>query len=219
MKKKLAILLSALLVLMCFALTACGGGGSEESAEPAEEPAQEEAAAEDETDPVQGSLYGYDGDDPVVAAVYQYLAEELSKNYDPPEGAVSIPVVNIIKTDTDSEDGDADVYGDFWINNYTIEGDTLKCISGGNHSGKMELIQVGSGYSVKEFEQVQDGSNFEPSAKDIFEESYDEFIKSNGDQDAREKQRAETIANYVKANGLSVTKYQDEGWDPVDIPL
>ena len=44
-------------------------------------------------------------------------------------------------------------------------------------------------------------------------------MKVNGDQEARESLRAQIIADYVKANGLSVTKYQDEGWDPVDIPL
>ena len=136
-----------------------------------------------------------------------------------PEGAVSIPIVQVVDEDVDSDDGEAEVKGDFWVFNYVIEGDTLKMVSGGNHPGKMELIQAGSGYSVQEFEQVGDGSNFEPTARDIFEEHYDAFMKVNGDQDSRETLRAQIIADYVKANGLSVTKYQDEGWDPVDIPL
>ena len=225
MKKKLAILLSVIMVLSFTALTACGGGST-----PAEEPAATEpettadattdAAAEaDQTDPVNGAAYGYTGTDPVEAAVYQYLVETVASNYEPPEGAVSIPVVQIIDKDVDNDDGEAEVKGDFWIYNYVIEGDTLKMVSGGAHPGKMELIQVGSGYSVKEFEPVADGGAFESSAKDIFEEQYDQFMKINSDADAREALRAKTIADYVKANGLSVTKYQDEGWDPVELQL
>lgn len=184
----------------------------------ADEAASSEGEA-DLTDPVNGAIYGYSGDDPVQAAVYQYLVEQVAPNYDMPEGAVSIPIVQLVNEELDTDDGDAEVKGDFWILNYVIEGDTLKMVSGGNHPGKMELIEVGSGYTVKEFEQVQDGGNFESSAKEIFEEQYDMFMNVNGDQESRESLRAQIMADYVKANGLSVTKYQDEGWDPVDIPL
>ena len=222
MKKKLAILLSLLMVLSFTALTACGGGSTSSEEPAATEP---EAAADateettDQTDPVDGASYGYTGTDPVEAAVYQYMAETVASQYDPPEGAVSIPIVQIIEKDVDSDDGEAEVKGDFWIFNYVIEGDTLKMVSGGNHPGKMELIQVGSGYSVKEMETVADGGSFESSAKDIFEEQYDQFIKVISDADTREALRAQTIADYVKANGLEVTKYQDEGWDPVELKL
>lgn len=216
MKKKLALLLSLLMALTCFVFAACGGG-SAPAEEPAEEPAAEEAV--DETDPVNGAAFGYVGDDPVQAAVYQYLVEEIAPQYDPPEGAISIPVVQLINEDVDNDDGEAEVEGDFWIYNYVIEGDTLKMVSGGNHPGEMDLIQVGSGYAVTEFEQVGDGGNFEPTAREIFEERYDMFMDFNSDKEAQESLRAQIIADYVKANGLSVTKYQDEGWDPVDIPL
>ena len=222
MKKKLAILLSIMMVLSFTALTACGNKTAD-TAEPEETTEAADTAAdtaEDQTDPVNGAEYGYSGDDPVQAAVYQYLVEEIAPQYELPEGAVSIPIVQLVDEDVDSDDDkDAEVKGDFWVFNYVIEGDTLKMVSGGNHPGKMELIQVGGGYSVQEFEQVGDGANFEPTAKDIFEEHYDSFMKVNGDQEARESLRAQIIADYVKANGLSVTKYQDEGWDPVDIPL
>ena len=217
MKKKLAILLSAMLVLM-FTFAACGNNAAEEVAEDAAE-ATEEAATEELTDPVKGELYGYSGDDPVQAAVYQYLVEEIGPQYEFPEGAISIPIVQLVDEDVDSDDGEAEVKGDFWILNYVIEGDTLKCVSGGNHPGKMELIQVGEGYSVQEFEQVGDGSNFEPSAKDIFEEKYDTFMEVNSDQEARESFRQQIMIDYIKANGLAVTKYQDEGWDPVELAM
>lgn len=218
MKKKLVILLSFMMVFV-FAFAACGGGTNEEPA--AEEPAAEESAVEEEqTDPVNGAIYGYAGDDPVQAAVYQYLVEEIGPQYEFPEGAISIPIVQLVDEDVDADDDkDAEVKGDFWILNYVIEGDTLKCVSGGNHPGKMELINVGSGYQVKEFEQVQDGGNFQSSAKDIFEEQYDMFMKVNGDQEARESLRQQIMIDYIKANGLNVTKYQDEGWDPVELAM
>jgi hypothetical protein len=229
MKKKLAILLSVLMVLSITALTACGGKTADttdnadttEAADTTADTTEDAAAdtADDQTDPVKGAAYGYSGDDPVQAAVYQYLVEKIAPQYELPEGAVSIPIVQLVDEDIDSEDGEAEVKGVFWVFNYVIEGDTLKMVSGGNHPGKMELIQVGSGYSVQEFEQVADGSNFEPSARDIFEEHYDSFMKVNGDQESREALRTQIIVDYVKANGLSVTKYQDEGWDPVELPL
>jgi hypothetical protein len=167
----------------------------------------------------EGAKYGYAGNDPVELAVYKYMVETVAPAYELPEGAVSIPVVTVIDVEKDDDDGDVEVLGDFWIWNYVVEGDTLKCVSGGAHPGKMDLNKSGDGYVVEEFEVVKDGGEYESSAKDIFEEKYDEFSKVNSDNDAREKLRAEGIANYVKANGLSVTKYQDEGWDPVDLNL
>ena len=173
----------------------------------------------DDGAPDIGTKYGYMGQDPAECAVWKYLAEDVAANYDKPEGAVTVPVVQIVKTDTDGEDGETTFYGVFWVNNYVIEGDTLKCVSGGSHPGKIEVVRNGDEYTVKEFEAVKDGGEFEPSARDIFEESYDDFMKVNSDDDAREKLRAQGLADYVKTNGLSVTKYQDEGWDPVELPL
>ena len=68
-------------------------------------------------------------------------------------------------------------------------------------------------------EIVEDGGEFESSAKEIFGDNYDKFMQINSDSDTREKIRAEIAAEYVKQNGLSVTKYQDADWDPVDLPL
>ena len=217
MKKKSMLLLSlvmAFCLTLTFGLGACGNNASQQ--QPAEEPAAEEEAAVETFD---GPSVGYTGDQWSEYAIYQYLTEQVAPNYEMPEGAFTVPVVRIIDSETDSDDGDMDVLGDFWVFNYVVEGDTLKCVSGGDHCGKMELIQVGEGYSVKEFEQVGDGANFEPTARDIFEEHYDKFMEVQSDQDGREKARAEGLAAYVKAKGLNVTKYQDEGWDPVDIPL
>ena len=175
--------------------------------------------ADDQAAAANGAAFVYTGNDPVQAAVYQYLIEKIAPNYDFPEGAVCIPVVQLVDEDVDNDDGEAEAKGDFWVYNYVVEGDTLKCVSGGNHAGKMDLVKSGDGYTVTEFEQVADGGSFEPTARDIFEEHYDAFMKINSDDKTRESLRQQNLVEYVKANGLSVTKYQDEGWDPVDLAL
>ena len=62
---------------------------------------------------------------------------------------------------------------------------------------------------------VGDGSEFEPTAKKIFGDKYDEFMKVNSDDETMDNLRSETVANYVMATGIDVTQYQDYGWDPV----
>ena len=167
-------------------------------------------------DTVDGDAYGYAGDDPVELACYKYMVETVGKDYDAAD--VSIPVVNIIHEDFTPED-EVLVYGDFWINNYKVEGDTLKCVSGGNHPGVMHVAKDGDTCKVTSFDQVADGGEFDSSAKEIFGDNYDAFMKIYSDSDAIEKERAKVLADYVKANGLDVTKYQDEGWDPVELAL
>ena len=216
MKKKLMILLGVITVIACIGLTACGGNDTE-----AEEPAAEpEAEAEEfvEVESIDGSIYGYAGEDAVEATVYEYVATEFAGNFDVEDGMVSIPTVTIIDK-IENEDGSVDVLGDFWIDNYTVEGDTLVNQSGGDFPGKMHVVKDGDAYKVESFEAVGDGDQFEPTAKAIFGDKYDAFMKVNGDSEAREALRAETVATFVKANGLEVTKYQEYGWDPVELEL
>ncbi len=214
MKKKLMILLGMITVIACIGLAACGSSNSEAEA-PAEETAAEDAV---EVESIDASIYGYAGEDPVEATVYEYAATAFAEEFDIEEGMVSIPTVMIIDK-IENEDGSIDVIGDFWIDNYTIEGDTLVDQSGGNFPGKMHIVMDGDAYKVESFEGVGDGSEFEPTAKAIFGDSYDKFMEVNSDDQARAELRTETIATFVKANNLEVTKYQDYGWDPVELPL
>lgn len=214
MKKKFMILLGIITVMACIGLTACGGGESEEPAtEPAQEPETE--AAEPAAD---YSAYGYTGEDPVEGAVYEYMATEITQQYEVGEGIISIPTVAIVDR-IENEDGSVDVAGLFQLDNYTVEEDTLMSQSGGEHPGKMHLVRDGDVYKVDEFERVGDGSDFEPTARKIFGDKYEDFMKIESDDKAKQALRTETVANYVKANGLAVTKYQDYGWDPVELPL
>ncbi len=160
-------------------------------------------------------VYEYTGDDPVMAEVHRYIVEELGTHYD--KADVSIPCVTEVYTDRENKD-DIVVYGDFWIYNYDLLDNTLMMMSGGSYPGAIHLKEDGDGYTVTSFDQVEDGSGYTPSAKRIFGEHYDAFEKATSDDKKKEELRAQTIADYVAANGLSITQYQDYGWDPVKLP-
>ena len=83
----------------------------------------------------------------------------------------------------------------------------------------MHLSKNGDEYEVTSFDVVADGGEFESSAKELFGDSYEDFMKVYGDSDARQELRKITVSDYVNMNGLEVTKLQDEGWDPVDLYL
>ena len=159
-----------------------------------------------------GAAYGYGGDDPVEAACYKYMVETVGKSFDAAE--YSIPTVNIINEDFTPED-EVLVYGNFWVENYNADGDTLKCVSGGNFPGCMHVSKADN--TVTAFDQVADGGEFEESAKAIFGDNYDDFMKVYSDSDARAENRKITVSDFVNLNGLDFKYYQDEGWDPVEL--
>jgi dihydroneopterin aldolase len=85
----------------------------------------------------------------------------------------------------DSDPNNVVVYGDFWINNYNIDGDTLSCVSGGDYPGVMHVSKDGDTYTVSSFDMVADGSGFEASAKELFGDNYDAFMKVYSDDVTR----------------------------------
>ena len=160
--------------------------------------------------------YGYMGDDPVEGAVYEYLATVIPEQYGIDKDTISIPAVCIVDK-VENEDGTVDVAGSFQVYNYKVDGDTLKTQSGGSHPGKLHLVKDGEFYKAESFEPVEDGGGFEASAKKIFGDKYDDFIKADSDDEKKEALRKEAIQNYVQATGIEVTQYQDEGQDPVKL--
>ncbi|MBQ3389882.1 MAG: hypothetical protein IJG57_02260 [Firmicutes bacterium] len=207
MKKKLSVwLLLMAAFAMVISFSACGSSDEEAAAEDVTEEVAEET--------VDGSAYGYAGTDPLEFAIYQYMAEEVSKNYDQAE--VSIPTVSIFHIDY-TNDEDVLAMGDFWLENYYVEGDTLKCVSGGNYPGVFHLKKDGENYTVDHFDVVADGAGFDASARELFGEYYEDFMKIYSDSDARNELRKITVSDYVNLNGLDINYYQDEGWDPVEL--
>lgn len=113
---------------------------------------------------------------------------------------------------------DIKIWGDFWVMNYDADGDTLKAVSGGSYPGCFHVAKSDEVYDVTAFDVVADGSDYDSSAKEIFGEYYEDFVKLSSDDTGRNKERAKQISEYVKENGLSFTQYQDYGWDPVVLP-
>lgn len=232
MRKSIAILLSVLLVLSCFALSACG----KDEAAPASETAAASTApaSASPTDTASAAPtatataavpaasteinnYGYDGQEEWQAAIYRYLVEEIGqKQFETGEGIYTVPVVQIIDL-TEAENGGSNVWGCFEVYNYKIEGETLSCVSGGSFPGKMHVAKTANGSVVDDFAVVEDGANYDSSAKEIFGDRYESFVQESSDENARNAARKQILANYVKANGLKVTQYQDYGWDPVKL--
>ena len=167
---------------------------------------------EDVVDHIDGAAYGYAGDDPVELACYKYMAEEIAPQYS--EAEISIPTVEIVHVDYTPEE-EVVVYGDFWVENYNVNGDVLECVSGGNHPGVMHVSK--SDYTVTAFDQVADGDDFDSSAKELFGEHYDDFMAVYSDSDKRSEDRKITVSDYVNMNGLDINYYQDSGWDPVEL--
>lgn len=149
-------------------------------------------------------------------AIERYLIKECGSKY--LEGQYCIPFQTVVAVD-ERNDEDILVWGDFWVFNYNLAGDTLETVSGGSHPGLMHIKQTDTGFEVTAFDQVEDGSRYMPSAKKIFGEKYNNFQTINSDSDRREKHRAEIIAYYVKKHNIPATKYKDYGWPEKELPF
>ena len=148
-------------------------------------------------------------------AIDRYLVNVLGKQY--AEGEHCVPIHSIVAVD--ERDGeDILVWGDFWVFNYNQAGDTLKCVSGGSHPGLMHIRQTEKGFEVTGFDQVEDGTDNLPSAKRIFGDKYDAFHAINSDAEARERLRADGLADYARKHNLEATMYQDYGWPARKLP-
>ena len=159
-------------------------------------------------------FYGYYGDDSVERAVYKYIAEELPKEFKPPLYAptkIHIPFVKYISID--HKDDEDLVYIDSWLENHNIVGDILECTNTGGYSGVMHV----KNNKVVKFDQLINLNYSGAKAKKILGDHYDEFMKVQDEEGTLENFRRETIRKYVESNGLKVTKFQDEGWDPEEI--
>ena len=142
-------------------------------------------------------------------AISDYLVKEIGSQY--VQGELCIPVLMMVAEEEER------VWGDFWVMWYNATGDTLKCISGGNHSGLM-TVQLQEGKPiVTAFEQTVDGAGNVASAKRIFGKRYDIYQNMHSSQDVREAVRREQLQEYVKRNNLPYKYYQDYGWPAVEL--
>ena len=149
------------------------------------------------------------------AAVEDYLVNVIGKNY--AEATYCIPCPFIISTDNANKN-DVLVWGDFWVFNYDLSGDTLKTVSGGSHPGLLHLKRTDKGFEVTGFDAVVDGAGNMESAKKIFGDKFDAFWELNSNAEKREDIRLHFVADYVKKHNLPVKMLQDYGWPAVALP-
>lgn len=146
--------------------------------------------------------------------ISDYLVREIGSQYT--QADICVPVLMIV-AEEDCETEIEWVWGDFWVFNYRIAGDTLKTVSGGNHAGKMLICAGEPVWSVCGFEQTEDGAGNEASAKRIFGSHYDIYHNMHSNADVREAVRREQLAEYIRRYNIPVRYYQDYGWPAVEL--
>jgi hypothetical protein len=145
----------------------------------------------------------------VREAISDYLVREIGEQYQ--KGELCIPVLMMIHEE------DELFMGDFWVLWYNVAGDTLKCVSGGNHAGSMTLSQKDGKYTVTAFEQTVDGAGNVASAKRIFGSYYDIYENVHSNERVREAVRQEQLRYYLKQHNLNIHYYQDYGWPAIKL--
>lgn len=133
--------------------------------------------------------------------ISDYLIREIGCQY--LQGEICIPTLMMVAEE------DSVIYGDFWIMWYNLAGDTLKMVSGGNHSGKMTIAESNGTFVVTAFEQTLDGAANEPSAKRIFGTHYDIYHSMHSNESVREAVWQEQLSEYIRRHNLSARYYQD----------
>ena len=148
-------------------------------------------------------------------AVSDYLVREIGPRY--LQGELCIPTLIIIAGDDTVESDQAQLWCDCFVFWYNVEGDTLKTVSGGNHSGCMTLREEQGQIAVTAFEQTVDGEGNDASARRIFGPHYDIFRNVHSNRDVQEAVRREQLQEYVRRNRMGIRFYQDYGWDAVEL--
>ncbi len=144
-----------------------------------------------------------------LTAIEQYMVDTLGSQYS--QGDVCIPFCRVVEADV-TDKNDIKVWGDFWVDNYKLAGDTLKSVSGGSHPGMFHVKMNDDGkFEVTGFDAVADGSDFQPSAKRIFGDKFESFQRVNSDDEGRQHVRLAAVANYVKSHDLKASLLQDYG--------
>ena len=142
-------------------------------------------------------------------AISDYLLREIAPYY--LQGEICVPSLMMVREE------DSCVWGEFWVFWYNISGDTLKTVSGGSHPGKMILTYANNQPQVVDFERVEDGSRFMPTAKRIFGDYLDIFMNMHSNESVREAIRREQLSEFVQQHNLNVHYYQDYGWEAKEL--
>lgn len=235
--KKIVILLAGM--ALATGLTACTGNvtinnqGTDDSQPVAEDAVQPEDAQPEDTQPVEEAepaddsaddtpyddpkslpLYQYRGDDEYLTAINNYMAGDLGEMGRSNDADVYIPYSTIAYVDDRNPD-DILVYGSFNRCGYDLCNSTLVAASGSWDAGIFHLKKVGDGdYEVT----GADLPMTEQESIKLFAPLpglYDKLMATMDENG--EELRQQEIADYINANGLYITQWQDFGKAPVPV--
>ena len=243
MKRFVKILITAQAAMLLIAGCGAGNGtaavtednnGAEISAEETEEKeevqsesAEEIQDANDDTKEVTssqtsasyddpGSLpgYSYQGTEDYYAEINDYLVSHAKEEFGPELPDVFIPYSIIVQTD-EKDPEDIIAYGIYSVDGYDLLNTTLENTTGSMSYGAFHLKKNDDGtFEVKK----ADLALVDEDAIDLFapvEGLYDKVIAVPDEE--IENAREESIAEYVNANGLNITQWQDYSHDPVAV--
>lgn len=154
-------------------------------------------------------LANYHKEQLILDTIANYLINNIAIHY--VTGDICIPTIMMVKME-ETNNEQIDVFGDFWVFWYNIKEDTLKTISGGNHSGRITLKRQNEQLIVTNFEQTVDGAGNVESAKRIFGDHFEIFSNIHSNSDVCEAARKVQIRQYVQRSNLPSQYYHDYGW-------
>jgi len=212
---------AALMMGACGKKTDSAASSAETGIAAAESTAAESAAGETAADAEDSGQILKPGDLPAFrftgeAAWMDALLDDLIKENGGAFESGDVMIPNFVIFRVKDEDPDyVRVWGNFWLMNYELEGQSLQTKNGGSFPGKFTLRRKDGIYQVSERDMVGDGSDYQKDAERVFGEDDELFSAWSTQDQVTEENRKKTIQRYAEEWGLPLTSYQDPGWDPV----
>ncbi len=154
--------------------------------------------------------------DSLEAAAYDYLSFDYSNDYNTDN--VMIPYVSIVGIE-ESDPEDVLLYGDYYVWEFSKEGDKLVTVSGGHCPGIIHLQRFGEGDDASYTATgVFDVAYTDDDAIALFGDHYDQYHEVSSDEDIRDVGLSHVISQYVKANDLNITKFRIAGGEDIELP-
>ena len=159
-------------------------------------------------------------EDPVEAAVADWIVASYAEYLAQEEGSVTIPAPMLFRREP-VDDARLRVYGTLWVMSYVLKDKTLECISAMEVPAVLILEERDGAWTVTEADTAGEGDDYlldiaRFAAGDAeLEDAY--AAGADLSEEPLLGIRTRYIRDYVRANGLDVTAYQDPYWEPVPL--
>ena len=162
--------------------------------------------------------YRYTGDEAAVGAICNALAADQDSLYgDENDGGVNIPAPIIYGMEKSGDE--LLVFGNFWVERYIRQGNTLVSTSGGEMPACYHLRETADGYEIASVDAAGDGEMYTASIEE-FTRDYPQITKkffSEDNSKARDREKVAAVKAYSDASDLGIKYIKDFGWDPVEL--